>query len=144
MNSLAQSNNKNGDKNPVVKATVRAMEIHSGPIPSASELAKYENVLPGAANRILEMAEKQSQHRQKLETKMLEANIKSEHAGQIFGFVIFGLAILAGFVLLILGKDVVGLASLIVSAGSIVGLFVYKRIDEKKELKTKNPRERTE
>lgn len=114
-----------------------AIEIHSGPIPSASELAKYENILPGAADRIITMAENQSKHRQEMEKKMLLANIKAEQCGQIFGFIIFGMAIIAGFILLILGKSVEGLASLTIAVGSIVGLFVYSRQEARKELNKK-------
>ena len=33
------------------------MEMHQGPIPKASEFAAYEKVQPGAAHRILRMAE---------------------------------------------------------------------------------------
>lgn len=130
-------NNKANSKS-VASASVRAVELYSGPIPPASELTKYESVLPGAADRILGMAEKQAQHRHKMEDKMLDASIAAERAGQIFGFAIFGLAIVAGFILIMLGKDVAGLVSLVIAIGSIIGLFVYTRADAKKELKKKD------
>jgi len=63
------------DNTPIIGASVNTMSIYAGPIPSADELAKYENILPGSANRILEMAEKQSRHRQNMESEMLKANI---------------------------------------------------------------------
>ncbi|MFQ7172706.1 MAG: DUF2335 domain-containing protein [Thomasclavelia ramosa] len=40
---------------------------YSGPIPHPSDFEQYERVLPGAADRILTMAENQSAHRQTLE-----------------------------------------------------------------------------
>ncbi|MDO4742382.1 MAG: hypothetical protein Q4A79_03375 [Candidatus Saccharibacteria bacterium] len=83
------------------------------------------------------MAERQSQHRQKMENTMLEANIKAERVGQIFGFVIFSIAIIAGFILVLFGKSLEGLISLIVAVGGIVGLFVYNREEVRKELKIK-------
>lgn len=116
---------------------MRSMELYSGPIPPASELARYETILPGAANRILTMAEKQSQHRQKMENTMLDANIKAEKNGQIFGFIIFSIAIIAGFLLVLFGRNVEGLISLIVAVGGIVGLFVYNREEVRKELRKK-------
>lgn len=127
-----------GDSELDSSASVRAMEIYSGPIPPARELAKYESILPGAADRMLSMAERQSSHRQKLEEKMLDANVKAEQVGQVFGFSVFGLTIIAGFVLIILDKDGAGLTSLIIAIGSIIGLFVYNRSDMRKELEKKN------
>ena len=39
----------------------------SGPIPPPNIIKGYEEVLPGSADRILAMAEKQSNHRQEME-----------------------------------------------------------------------------
>ena len=39
----------------------------SGPLPPPEMLAQYEEILPGAAERILSMAERQAEHRQKME-----------------------------------------------------------------------------
>lgn len=35
------------------------LQIHQGPIPMASDFAAYEKVLPGSANRIMQMAERE-------------------------------------------------------------------------------------
>ncbi len=37
-------------------------ELRAGPIPDAEEFAKYDLVVPGAANRLLTMAEKEQAH----------------------------------------------------------------------------------
>jgi hypothetical protein len=118
-----------------------SMQVFSGPIPPASELLKYEQVLPGAAERIMSMAERQSIHRQKMEDKMLDANIKSEKRGQFFGFTVFITVILIGFVLLIFDKKIEGLASILGSIAGVIGLFIYSREDTKRELQKKDPLE---
>lgn len=41
----------------------------SGPLPHPEILAKYEDILPGAATRILEMAEEQANHRRFMKKK---------------------------------------------------------------------------
>ena len=46
-------------------------EMYSGPIPPPEALARYEEIQPGAADRILKMAEKQQEHRMALETKAI-------------------------------------------------------------------------
>ena len=49
---------------------------------------RYEEILPGAAERILKMAEKQAEHRQRLEEKIVNAEIRDARLGLIFGFLI--------------------------------------------------------
>ena len=44
---------------------------YSGPLPPADELAAYESVLPGAAERIVAMAEGYAKHTQLLETEAM-------------------------------------------------------------------------
>lgn len=80
------------------------IEQHSGPIPSPDVLAKYEQMLPGTAERIIRMAETQQSHNHTLERRQLEADIQhrnemlaaqktainsttlSDALGQILGF----------------------------------------------------------
>ena len=90
----------------------------------------------------MSMAERQSIHRQGMEDKMLDANIKSEKRGQFFGFTVFITVILFGFILLIFDKKIEGLVSILVSIASVIGLFVYSREDGKRELQKKDPLER--
>ena len=53
-------------------ATVTQTQTIISPLPLASEFAGYEQVLPGSANRILTMVEKESEHRRELEKKALK------------------------------------------------------------------------
>ena len=50
---------------------VRVSEKFAGPIPSPPVMKQYEETLPGSADRILKMAENQSEHRQWMEKKRL-------------------------------------------------------------------------
>lgn len=52
------------------RVVVRAIEQHSGPIPHPDIIKQYEEILPGAADRIISMAENQSSHRQAMEKSM--------------------------------------------------------------------------
>lgn len=45
--------------------------INVGPIPSAEELARYESIKPGFADRILKMAEKEQEERINLNKKII-------------------------------------------------------------------------
>lgn len=82
------------------------VKAHMGPVPAPEVLAGYEEILPGAAERILAMAERQQSSRIALDSKQLQADIDhrdemarmqkrvhtgsfiSDYLGQLFGFVI--------------------------------------------------------
>lgn len=61
-------------------------EKFSGPIPPPSIIAGYEDVVPGAADRIIRMAEQQSSHRQQLEMMEMKAAVRDSLLGVIFAF----------------------------------------------------------
>jgi hypothetical protein len=64
----------------------------SGPLPPPQVLEHYERVLPGSAQRLLTMAEEQSRHRMRQESRDHEADIRQTWVGMFLGFGI-GLAV---------------------------------------------------
>jgi uncharacterized membrane protein len=62
---------------PVAHAHVFQQKFHHGPIPPSEELANYDRIVVGAAERIIRMAEDQAAHRRDLETRSLQADIES-------------------------------------------------------------------
>ncbi len=61
---------------PKVTLEQRQITTRSGPIPDPGTLAEYDALLPGAAERILKMAEKQQSSRIENEQRQLEADIR--------------------------------------------------------------------
>lgn len=92
-NSVAEQKNSN---NQIARLTHQQF---SGPIPPPSILEDYDRIIPGAANRILEMAEKDSLHQRKMEETALTEAIRESKRGQHYGLVValsaFGTAIFA-------------------------------------------------
>ncbi len=83
------------------------MAAYSGPIPPATEFKEYEKTLPGAADRILKMAENENAHRHKEESCLRDAAFKLDNKeanerimGLCFAFVIIMSCIFLGFFLL--------------------------------------------
>jgi len=62
--------------------------IYYGPLPTSKELSGYEQALPGAADRILAMAEKENEHRHQNEDKIVNHSIKKSGRGQVFAFML--------------------------------------------------------
>ena len=113
-------------------ATARA-ESFSGPLPPPQILEKYNQIVPGAADRIIAMAESQSKHRQELETKAIESDIKNSRLGLHYGLII-GLATVAGGAFCIysgyeIGGTVLGGTGLT----GLVSVFVYGSTQRRKE-----------
>ncbi|EAC2511317.1 DUF2335 domain-containing protein [Listeria monocytogenes] len=114
-----------------------------GPLPPAEQLEKYEKVLPGAADRIIKMAEDQAVHRRSQEDKKLQLNkelnemhLKSEtvnnNRGLVFAFVLGLLFVIGGFILLIFDKKVSGFVALILPLATLLGTFIYRKKQEQK------------
>jgi len=74
--------------------TLRA-RMHAGPLPSPETLSGYENVLPGAAERIFKMAETQANHRREMENLFMKAMSRDSLLGILFAFVL-GLSTIGG------------------------------------------------
>lgn len=105
-------------------------EAFSGPLPHPSDFEKYEAILPGAADRIIKMAEKEQDFRHAIEKQESESFIKLFGRGQIFAFTLAITGILSGALLLAIGKDIGGFTILIASLGSIIGKYLFETKDK--------------
>lgn len=70
------------------KKIIAVSHQYSGPLPQPSDMAKYEEVVPGAAERILKMAEKEQDKRHEKEEKEMRLKAKLALRGQSIGFVL--------------------------------------------------------
>ncbi|MBP9670626.1 DUF2335 domain-containing protein [Candidatus Woesebacteria bacterium] len=88
------------------------VEQFSGPIPPPNILKGYEDVLPGSAHRIISMAERQSKHRQGIESSVISSNILNEKRGMSFALIINIAVILGAVYLIAIGKELTGFITL--------------------------------
>jgi uncharacterized membrane protein len=110
----------------------------SGPLPPPEILAKYNDAIPNGAERIMAMAESQSQHRQKLEKDVVAAGIRAQKVGSILGFLICIAALASGTFLIYAGRSVEGLVPIIGALSGLVAVFIYGKRQQKKELEQKS------
>ena len=109
-------------------------ESHSGPLPDADTLIKYDSVIPNGADRIMKMAENQQTHRMSLENKVVTSQSKQSKLGQIFGLIIGLVGIGCGTFLAATGEPTVGG---IIAGGTVVSLvsvFVIGKSIQRKSL----------
>jgi len=114
------------------------MRQWSGPLPQPEALERYNQIVPTAAERIIKMAETQHDHRVAIEQQVVDSNIDSQKLGTILGFIVAMTAILGGIFLAYVGRETSGLASIITALVGLAGVFVYGKMEQKKELANKS------
>ncbi|MCA6286920.1 DUF2335 domain-containing protein [Phenylobacterium sp.] len=86
----------------IVQGMIVHQRTHRGPLPPAIEFRRYNTVVPGAADRILIMAENEQKHRHALETTAIGTEAKIKIRGQWFAIsaLILSLVVVTVFVAL--------------------------------------------
>lgn len=113
------------EQNPVV-SLVR--QDFAGPLPHPSILAGYNQVLPGSAERILVMAEKQLDHRINTESLIAHEQMKQSSRGQHYALFVCTLALAISATLAMTGHEV---TAAVIGGLDLIGLatvFVVGRI----------------
>ena len=96
----------------------------SGPIPAPETLAGYERIMPGLANRIVEMAEAYQRHQIGLERDQFKAATEFGRRGQWFGLGVAIVGFAAAAYLGSLGQPAAAGVVAALDLGSIVTVFV--------------------
>lgn len=107
--------------------TLISREFFSGPLPPPKVLKSYETILPGTAERIIQMAEREQSHRHSMDTLALNGDIDKDRRGQNYGLL---LALSFAVITVVLGLN--GLETLAAIIGSVdlvalVTVFVIGR-----------------
>ena len=107
--------------------------ISWGPIPPPETMQKYDQILPGAAERIIAMAEKEQTYRHGIITKDIDLETKTRLRGLNYAFILAILSLLITAFLLFTGKYISGS----VIAGATLVLIITAFINGKAEQKKK-------
>ncbi|MBC8790419.1 MAG: hypothetical protein C6Y20_02320 [Tagaea sp. CACIAM 22H2] len=112
----------------VISAVRSTVAQYSGPLPHPDHFAKYNAVLPDAAQRILVMAEKEQDHRQSWENRALDAQVADTKRGQFFGLIVAVMLCAGALYCSYIGQPWV--ASVMVGATFVgaCGLFIRGRL----------------
>ena len=111
----------------------------SGPLPPPSDFQQYEETLPGAANRILEIVERQQNHQHSQERIVLEqagiildigrkaatSDSRRAYLGILSGLTISILTIGGSIYLIANGQEWAGLTLAGINLTGLFGVFVY-------------------
>lgn len=131
---------KEFDPATVVQDTIAAMTISAswqGPIPPPAALEQYEHIEAGLAGRIVvmaeravDMAEHQMNHRIDMERRMVIGHNRRASSG-LWIAAVLAIAVLAGaFITINRGHDVAGTTIASIDLVSLCGVFIYGRYDQ--------------
>lgn len=101
--------------------------VAAGELPAAETISTYEEVLPGAADRILRMLETQADHRMSMERTLVEGAARTERLGQLMGLVIVLVVFLVGAVLIVSGHQIPGTLLAIADLGVLVAVYLGRQ-----------------
>jgi uncharacterized membrane protein len=99
----------------------------SGPIPSPEILAGYEKILPGAADRLVQMAEREQRHQHELDKRNQTLRAIVTFSGQASAFLLGMTGTGGGIFLVLHDKSLTGLTTFLTSLGSLVAVYLYSR-----------------
>lgn len=130
---MARPNRRNREQPKQVQSPQRYLELTSqtitqtsGPLPDPDILIRYNDACPGAADRIVAMAEAEAVHRRAMERTILDGQVmdlRCNHRevllGQIFAFVIGLFVVGCGTLAIVKGFPIAGS---VVSGSGVVGL----------------------
>src|SRR3989344_8200747 len=141
MNGNKNLPNHSNQQGVVVRQTQTQTQMFSGPLPPPEALKKFDEVVPGAAERIIKMAEEQSAHRKELEKKVIDSDIARSKWGQVLGFVIAIAGLAVSAIIVVYGNAIAGGIIGVGTLASLVGVFMYGSKTRSEERKVKSSKE---
>lgn len=103
-------------------------EFFSGPIAHPRHLREYESICPGAADRIVSMAEVNMNHRIGMDHKIVDAEIADQKRGMFLGAACLALLLILAFLSAVFtGSEVIPGLFLGTAAFGAIGMFIKGR-----------------
>ncbi|HET7229574.1 MAG TPA: DUF2335 domain-containing protein [Longimicrobium sp.] len=112
---------------------VEITKYFTGPLPSPDDLYEYDQALPGTADRIITMAEREALHRQSVEQRLLVIQGRNSALGIAAGFTVGIAGIVGGVYAVVHGADIAGGGVALTALAALAGIFVTQQRAERKE-----------
>ena len=110
--------------------------------PFAEDLEAYNRAFPNGAERLFNNFDQQAIHRQGIETRVIESNIRQAERGQTLGFLALIGALGCAVCLAIMGHDTVAAVIVTIVLAGGFGVFISGKIYQRQDLKRKQEQER--
>jgi len=127
------------DQKKIKSVIFSSYQSYSGPIPTPEALEKYNHIIPDGADRIMRMAENQSNHRIKIEEAVISGQVKQSSRGQIFGLIIAFFTLGSAVALAMFGHEAVACVLGGSTVISLATVFVIGKREQRLKLEEKKP-----
>ncbi|MGX5854527.1 DUF2335 domain-containing protein [Dyadobacter jiangsuensis] len=111
----------------------RTIKSHQGPLPDPDTLARYDSIIPNGAERIMQMAEKEGDHRRSIDKAVIDKSFSIKFRGQIFGFLIALTTMAIGGWSIHEGHEISGSIFGIGGVATLAAVFVTGRLGKKSD-----------
>ncbi len=124
----------------IIEVTVASayMARYRGPLPPPEILARYNEIHPGLADRIVQMAERQQGHRIDLEKKSVYGEVDRSREALRLAFIVTVVIVAGAIYLLATGHPIEGFGALLLDTAVLVGAYIYGRTTREKERRAKS------
>jgi len=112
---------------PEARQLIVAQGHFSGPLPPPAVLQGYEDVLPGAAERIVQMAEQEQRQRHAFDNSLAASVTRQQERGQQFAFLLGGGALALAAFMVYSGHPVYAIVTTVSSIATLAGAMLYRR-----------------
>jgi len=123
---MARKKPKTTNRNKQTPATINkkeqaiaTLQSFSGPLPHPELFRLYDEIIPGAGERILAMAEQEAEHQHHMENMALDCASKEAKRGQWFGLIIGVCAFASAIIAVLLGSEK---TAMVIGGTTVVGL----------------------
>lgn len=117
---------------------ITVSQTYSGPLPSPEDIKKYEEILPGSAERFLKMVEKQADHRMSLEKIVVPSQQEQGKRGQNYALYLVSALILSGVAMTFFGHDQVAVTIFRWTIASVAATFIVGKLQMLGSLRKKD------
>lgn len=125
--------------------TTQTTQLYQGPIPHPDVLARFDDRVPGTAQRLINLAIEESEHRRKMEEMSMTANVstqsrnvaiaeyqsksvfRSDTISQILGAVVTTSCVVGAVYLSVTGHEAIAALLCAVPTGALIQAFFIKR-----------------
>jgi uncharacterized membrane protein len=102
-------------------------QLHIGPLPPPEELAEYDKVVPGLAERLIAMTEREQAHRHDIQITSVKTGFEIAARGQHYGLAVAILVLTLAAIFAFLGYPVEGAAIATADLVALTAVFVIGR-----------------
>ena len=107
-------------------AMQQSVLTHSGPLPPAAEFERYERALPGTAEKIVSMAEKEADCRRRIDERLVDSIIKTRSIGQWTAFVVAMSALVIAGICAVVGQQIASVGLAITACVGLAAVFIKR------------------